>query len=465
MNLYDIIPENLFSILASKNKSLYVKSLFVLLEAFMRQLKIPKATLTSMISNNLEDEIISADFTEENLLDNEKISISGKAHFLVRKLKATGWIMVETEADFEEYITLPSYSIKIIQLLYELTNIESSENFAYVYSTYSSLRTADESRNIYEMVTALYDGAHRTEKLVESIKGVYHDITYFNQQQINMINVNNVLSFHYTQYREEIVEKILRPLKIRDSVPKYKMPLTLILKKWLIDDDEIAQMSSYLVTSNKFSSLDNARTDIITKIHYIIDTYDGLERDYISVVDAKNTQYTRATTQKIDYLVNSDQTVKGNLISILKAVSVENGDGLSDVLSNSFELYQLEYIGEESLFERKRAAARTKVDPVKISDNDLDFDIKAKAMALQVMNNKYSKKNIAAFVDKMLTDREQISTAEFDINDDDTYIMTLLSAVQATDRNSSFTVEYSDQTVGNEKYNVPLMTYRRKKEK
>lgn len=46
------------------------------------------------------------------------------------------------------------------------------------------------------------------------------------------------------------------------------------------------------------------------KIYYIIDTYGHLERDYINVIDQKNRAYTRATTQKIDYLLNSDQSVR-----------------------------------------------------------------------------------------------------------------------------------------------------------
>lgn len=69
MNLYDVIPENLFSVLASKNKNLYVKTLFVLLDAFKQHLKIPKNDLISMISSQLDDDIISADFTEEELLE------------------------------------------------------------------------------------------------------------------------------------------------------------------------------------------------------------------------------------------------------------------------------------------------------------------------------------------------------------------------------------------------------------
>lgn len=460
MNLYDVVPENLFSILASKNKGLYAKALFVLLEAFKRQLKIQKTTLTAMISSKLEDEILTADFSEEALLDTEQ-SFSGKAHFLVRKLKATGWILVETEADFEEYITLPSYSIKIIQLLYELTHMEAGENFAYVYSTYSSLRTADESRNVFEMVTALYDGAHRTEKLVESIKAVYHNITYYHQQQIDMMNVNNVLDSHYTQYREEVVAKILRPLKIKDSVPKYRVPLAQILKKWLADEEALSRMGEYLTETQKVSSAEEAHMELITKIHYILEVYDGLERDYIRAVDAKNTQYTRATTQKIDYLINSDQTVKGNLITILKAISADAKN--ADLLSDSFELYQCLYLAEESLFERKKSTVRTKIEPVVLAEEDLDFQIRAKAEALQLLNSRYGKKQVNAFVENLFGEREEFCTDEIEIPDDETYILTLLSAVQATDRNSPYSVQQKHATVACGPYQIPLMTYRKKK--
>ena len=63
MNLYDIVPENLFSILVSPNKSLYVKALFVLLDAFKIHLQISKDELISMLISSLEDDIISADFS------------------------------------------------------------------------------------------------------------------------------------------------------------------------------------------------------------------------------------------------------------------------------------------------------------------------------------------------------------------------------------------------------------------
>ena len=84
-------------------------------------------------------------------------------------------------------------------------------------------------------------------------------------------------------------------------------------------------------------------------------------------------------------------------------------------------------------------------------------------MALQIMNNKYSKQNVAAFVDKLLENREEISTKDFEIQDDDTYIMTLLSVVQANDSNSRYRVSVSKNFVKSEKYEIPLIVYRRRK--
>ena len=462
MELYNVIPENLFSILSSKNKSLYVKALFVVLDAFKQHLKISKDELISMISSKLDDDILKADFSEEELLENER-TVSGKAHFLVRRLKNSGWILIEIENDFKEYVTVPNFSYRIIQLLYDIANVSESENFAYVYSTYSSLKVADSTHDIYEMITALNDGAEKTEKLVESLKSVYHSITYYNQQLIDTLNVNNVLYSHYEVYQQEIVARVMRPLKIKDSVPKYKIPIQLILKKWLVDETTLEKMVEYQTANKNNIAPEEVRYDILSKIHYIIDTYENLDREFISVIDRKNRQYTKATTQKIDYLVNSDQSVKGNLISLLKMLSdEENSQNVYEKLSDAFELYELSYVNEESLYERKNAVKRSKNSELIMTDDFLDFEIKAKAMAMQIMNNKYSQKKVADFVDKLIGDKNEISTEDFEITDDDTYIMMLLSVVQANGKSSKYTVDVKNEFVKSETYEIPLITYKRR---
>ena len=55
-------------------------------------------------------------------------------------------------------------------------------------------------------------------------------------------------------------------------------------------------------------------------------------------------------------------------------------------------------------------------------------------MAMQVLNNKYSKKNVNEYVDKLLGEKNEITSREIVIGNDDDYIMTLLSADRQSER-------------------------------
>ena len=151
MNLFDRLPSNLFSILVSKNKALYAEALFVLRKAFKQHMTISKSDLVAMLIASLDEALLDLDLEAEQLefeeTEEELKSGPGQsatAHLILRRLMATKWIEVEYLPDsFEEIITLPDYTIKILDLLYSLTDDSVREYNSYVYSTYSALRTAD----------------------------------------------------------------------------------------------------------------------------------------------------------------------------------------------------------------------------------------------------------------------------------------------------------------------------------
>lgn len=97
-----------------------------------------------------------------------------------------------------------------------------------------------------------------------------------------------------------------------------------------------------------------------------------------------------------------------------------------------------------------------------MTEAPVDFEVKAKAAAMQVLNNKYSKKNVNEYVDRLLGDKNEITSREIAIENDDDYIMTLLSVVQANDRSSKYSIEFADEEVISGKYEIPLMTYRKR---
>ena len=55
MKLFEMIPSDLFSILASPNRVLYADALDVLYEAYQENLKIPEETLYSMLRSKLSN--------------------------------------------------------------------------------------------------------------------------------------------------------------------------------------------------------------------------------------------------------------------------------------------------------------------------------------------------------------------------------------------------------------------------
>lgn len=65
MDIFEVVPENFFSILTSPNKRLYVQALFVLRDAFKTELLIRRDDLNAMLISSMENTIISADFSAD----------------------------------------------------------------------------------------------------------------------------------------------------------------------------------------------------------------------------------------------------------------------------------------------------------------------------------------------------------------------------------------------------------------
>lgn len=147
MNLFDILPKNFFSILASPNKKIYINALFVIREVFAQEMSIPRDGLAIAIASKMEDELlqIQQDDDKEEIAEN---SLSERAYYILRKLKWAGWIETEIEnSNFEENVILPDYTIEILNLLYALTHRKNLEYNSYAYQTYATLKIAIEQEN------------------------------------------------------------------------------------------------------------------------------------------------------------------------------------------------------------------------------------------------------------------------------------------------------------------------------
>ncbi len=464
MKFFEVVPNDLFSPLASPNRALYADALDVLYAAYRENLKIREDTLYSMLRNKLEQQLADATFEGEDIDEEELRDISGRARFLIRKLCSKGWFERERGDDFEEYITVPSYSSRLLELFHQLRDDSPIRGYSYVFNTYSALKVAHESGNVYEKMAAIYSAHSNTTELINVLQRVYHGIKHYFQMQIDMQDVNEVLAAHFNDFGQKVIEAYIRPLKIKDSVPKYRVPIQSILRSWSEDDNLLLAMSNAALQDKRGDTVENCRADLLHKIFWIEERYDNMEHDYLDEIDAQVRRYTRAATQKVENLTNRDQNVRGNLNVLLTALSRnQRASNLVDQIQPVFQLYEQSFLSEKSLWYRKRPGKRTKVAPVIIQEAAPDAD--AAAQAAQLLRSEYGRTAIASYVQGWLGNENVRYSKDLNIKDDKDYIMSLLAILTSEDHATRYQIKELDGTFSENGYSIPQMQIRWKEKK
>lgn len=464
MKFFEAVPSDLFSLLASPNRALYADALDVLYAAYRENLKIPEDMLYSMLRSRLEQQLADATFEGEDIDEEELRDISGRARFLIRKLCSKGWFEKERGDDFEEYITVPSYSSRLLELFHQLRDDSPIRGYSYVFGTYSTLKVAHESGSIYDKMAAIYGAYDNTQALINLLQMVYHNVKHYFQMQIDMQEVNEVLASHFNDFGQKVIEAYIRPLKIKDSVPKYRVPIQSVLKNWAEDDALLLAMANAALQDKRGETLEYCRADLLRKIFWIEERYDNLEHDYLDEIDAQVRRYTRAATQKVENLTNRDQNVRGNLNTLLTALSRNHrASELVDQIQPAFHLYEQSFLSEKSLWYRKRPGKRAKAAPVFIQDTTPDSE--SAAQAAQLLRSEYGRAAIAAYVQGWLGESDVCYSKDLAIRDDKDYIMSLLAVLTSGDPSVNHQIKELGGSFHENGYSIPQMQISRKEKK
>lgn len=461
MKFFEAVPGDLFSPLASPNRALYADALDVLYAAYRENLKIREDALYSMLRGRLEHQLADATFEGEDIDEEELRDISGRARFLIRKLCSKGWFEKQRGDDFEEYIAVPGYSSRLLELFHQLRDDSPVRGYSYVFGTYSALKVAHESGSVYDKMSAIYSAYDNTNALINLLQMVYHNVKHYFQMQIDMQDVNQVLASHFNDFGQKVVEAYIRPLKIKDSVPKYRVPIQSVLKAWEEDDGLLLAMANAALQDKRGETTENCRSDLLRKIYWIEERYDNLERDYLDEIDAQVRRYTRAATRKIENLTNRDQNVRGNLNELLTALSRnQRASELVDRIQPAFQLYEQSFLSEKSLWYRKRPGKRTKAAPVFIQDTAPNKETVTQAN--QLLRSEYGRAAVEDYVQTRLGDAGLCYSKDLSIADDRDYIMSLLAVLGGKDASAGYTVEELGGAFRVNGYLIPQMLFRRK---
>ena len=361
MDLFRIIPENFFSLLASKNKRIYVN---LIVEAYKVYesgsiLGIEKKIVVDELIHYLEN--YSYEYTNEDI-DDEEASVKSKrdlANYVLRRLEECGWIYVDVSDDYEEILNFSDAGITFTEAIIELAPSFISEGYydeesaferndeyqGYIYTIYSLL-----TNNVTDDYSMIMREVYRNTKLLlSSIRRLDARMKDYIASVVLESNVKDLME-NLMNYREDFVENGYAKLKMSDNINRYRLKIITALEEYQNNED----LMIVVATKNYPKlSIDKSLIKANRDIDEIIDVFNALD-DIISKIDEKTRTYINSTIGKIKFLLSEDDNVIGKLNKILKHVYNENKtdhvDRAVKLLNTAIHLGNNRAIDERSLY-------------------------------------------------------------------------------------------------------------------
>lgn len=468
MSLFTILPNNFFSILASKNKDIYAEALLLLYQSIEdNELLIKKNEYIRNLKDRLTEVSQSLVVNVEDDPDDEEemINHADKASFIVRRLEEVGWIDVEVNPEnFEEYIALPSYSIHVLSLLNNLVKESTAEYVSLVHATYSELKLEDEMRDEF-MFATLVRAYENTKALNVELITLAHSIRIFQNRLGKVFSTNNILSDYFDLYKTRVSDRYYHPLKTFDSVAKFRRPILQILQNWLYDEEVRKQLVTQSLMWSRNKDREAAEADIINKINFISDMYEKVS-ETINQIDQKHHEYTKASANKILYLNSVDKSTKGHLDFIFKtyAETLASGGGVSPILngfSDSLTFARHGYVIPDSLTLPIVRELRFTSEPLSLTDFDDVRDELIKGF-LDQTSSQYSNDTIFDFMEMAFGDESEIHISDVPLVTFEAFLLLILATIKTSDEQCFYIIETDPGKVSSQGYRLPNLRFVRK---
>lgn len=468
MELFEVIPASMFSLLTSKNREIYATALLAMRKAFSDEVMLDKDILTEHLANDLKDFVLDIDLNADEQYDGESVKdVLSFARFLIRRFKETGWIDTEYArgSRLQEFVTLPPYSVKMLDLLYNLTSEEIAEYDAFMYSMYSALQSADSDYRDYRYIalTTVYE---KIQTFENTLKGLFSDLKRHYTRMGHLKTVNQLLSEHFDSYQKDIIKQIYLPLKTKDSISRFKGPINTILSKWLRNPEVMEDIINQASFQRRFATRDEAYNDIIGKINYITDKLLSLQELLVSI-DERNNLYVSTATDKIRYLLKSDKSIKGKITKIAERIAQErlNNDFTSlELIQDVITLKKSENITSESLFNRSKAERYVESGEIlELPDIDNEAAINLVSDFVDTIDNRYSSTNVNNYMHQLMDEVDRLSISDVHIEDIHTLIMLMYAFIKGFDSNIFYRLDLRKGNIDNNQYSVPDLDFVRKR--
>jgi len=451
MKLLKEIPDIFWSLFRSKNRDVYIEALLQINEEYQySNYFLSKEICIQILSDYFTQKKVSIDADE---MEDELDALEPPATRILNWLLHAQWLRkVDDYSSMTVNIVIPDYSAIFIDAFVQLSSDEDDATQVYIQNIYAILFSFknDARANVSLLNTALIN----TRKLNKTLQDMLHNMDKFFASLLEQKLYGELLREHLEGYVEEIVKKKYHILKTSDNFYLYKTDI----KRWLGD---MREDIDWIVQVCRRNATTMNEADIIELLDLIERGFDDIEHR-IANMDKEHSKYVRATVTRLNYLLSEKDNMKGLVVQLLNHLSeTEEADAKIVQIAEKINLSQLTVVSEKSLYKRRRPRQdfteylKPDVEMVELSKDDI--------LKLNKIKNRYSKKEIEAFISERLVDGKMNVTADT-VQSDEEFEKLVLAYDYSIRRDSLYKLlEQEVEEIDNGKYKYPNMVFIQKK--
>lgn len=446
------IPEQFFSLFISRNRYIYIESLLLIYDEYLyNDYFLSKETCIQLLSdcfaNRLVD--ISADDTEE---DTDKLEPIATRIF--SKLVKFGWLRkIEDYSAFKTNVVIPDYASIFIETFKKLDNPTEDETDLYIQNVYTNLYSFyyDNKAGIELLKTAMVN----TARLNRALQDMLHNMDKFFETLLKQESYEDLLQEHLNGYVENIVNKKYALLKTGDNFYIYKNDIKTLLKQIRADDIRINLLKNKMIPSGKSS--EEIEQELFEIIDHVERGISNMEKR-IARIDSEHSKYVRATVRRLEYMLNNDDNVKGNVVKLLGMMNEKRKDKILSKIGKTILINDFSMISKDAMYQKrgKRRTFEDTIEKVEVMEPELTAE---EILKLNHHKNRYSKKEIEAFIFKNM-EKGSYTTDKFSVLTQEEFELLILAYDHSIRKNSPYTVlKEENELIQNERYSYPKLTF------
>lgn len=460
MDFFDMVSDNFFSLLSSKNKRIYLASI---LQAFKVYevgsiLGIDKKIVVDDLVYFLDTHSYLYDVEDEEDEEADPKSKRELANYILRRMEECGWIYVDVTNDYEEILNFTDSAIIICEALLKaypqydygdelpVDYVNPNEYQGYIYSIYSLLSQKDNVE--YALVFSLVYS--NTKQLIRAIRRLDARMKDYIQSVIDNSEIKDLME-RLILYKTDVYDSSYVKLKVSDNINRYRLQIVTRLKEMQNDDVIVKAIANNYMTMSK--TIEEAEIKAVRYIDEVIDAFNAIE-DFISEIDNKNRNYVNSTIGKIKFLLSEEDNVIGKINTILKHVKDSNKAGKIDkvmrLVDSLHDLRVQKTMSQDSLYTPRGSYSRNYnqvLDDVGLDSFEMTPEF------LEQFKSSYNEDYISSFMDTYMIDNTMRASSIIDYEcGDDIILMMVYCVIFAVDKN--YIVELCDEIIDHQKFRL-----------